>query len=145
MTEKNKTMLEKIYDKYDKLIIESKNDTILDKTDLDRTGFNVTMNITKWINKKIEWNMALRNFEDKRKKQYRALYEFYDTESPRKLTTKSEYDLFIESDPGYSECYNNAIVCKEIVAYCDSIIDNLKNKQWETKQYIEWVKFKNGQ
>jgi phosphomevalonate kinase len=140
---KLKTNLEKIYFKYNLLKAEAKEDTTLDKANLD-SGFNVTMCLTKWITYKSEWARLYRDFEAKRKTSFRKLYEFYDVESARKLNTKAEYDLFIESDPQYYEPYNNAIVSKEVMAYCDSIIDTLKNKQWEIKSYIEYMKFING-
>jgi hypothetical protein len=142
MTDK-KTMLEKIYDKYALLKDEAKVDCLVDRTNLD-SGFNVTMNLTKWITKKTEWNRVFRDFEEKRKKAYRASYEYYQTEFPLKLSTKDEYNLFIESDMAYIEHYNNSLVIKDIINYIDSIIDTLKNKQWEIKNIITWEMFKNG-
>jgi len=137
------TMLDKIYKKYKEVKEEAIIDCTLDRTNLD-TGFNVTMNLAKWITKKTEWNRKLIEFEDKRKKAYRKSYEYYQTEYPLKLTTKDDYTLFIETDMEYVEHMNNAKVIKEIIQYIDSIIDTLKNKQWEVKNIITWEMFKNG-
>ena len=138
------TMLEKIYIKYAALRAEAKEDCAWDKTKLDATGFNVTMCISKWINKKCEWNMKSREFEMKRLKIYRQLYDFYDTESPKKLSTKTEYELFITSDSGYVNCFNESATIKEVVEYIESVIKLLKDKQWEVKNYVEYQKFING-
>ena len=137
------TMLEKIYKKYGELKAEAKIDCEIDRQNLD-AGFNVTMNLIKWITKKTDWSKKLREFESKRKDAYRKSYTYYQTEFPLKLSTKDEYALFIESDMTYVEHYNNSLVVKEIVGYCDSVIDTLKNKQWEIKNVITWEMFKQG-
>jgi hypothetical protein len=87
---------------------------------------------------------VFRDFEEKRKKHYRTLYEFYQTDYPLKLSTKDEYNLFIESDPAYVDHYAITQTVKEVIQYIDSIIDTLKNKQWEIKTYLEYQKFING-
>lgn len=144
MENEKPTMLQLIYRKFKELKTQAEIDCTLDKTNLDTTGFNVTMNLSKWITYKTEWNRQFREFEEKRKKTYRKLYEFYDVESPRKLSTKTEYDLFIESDPGYVDDFNNSAVLKEGIQYIDSVIEILKNKQWEVKNWLEYQKFING-
>lgn len=140
----NQTMLEKIYIKFKAIQDEATIDTTLDKSNLE-TAFNVTMSLTKWIRKKTEWSKLFRDLEGKRKKHYRDLYEFYQTDYPLKLNTKDEYNLFIESDAGYVDHYNISLTVKEVIQFIDSTIDILKNKQWEIKHWIEWQKFINGQ
>jgi hypothetical protein len=137
------TMLAKIYEKFKDLKRESKDDCTLDKTNLD-SAFNVTMCLEKWIRKKTEWSRVYRDLEEKRKKHYRTLYEFYQTDYPLKLSTKDEYNLFIESDPGYVDHFAISQTVKEILQFIDSIIDTLKNKQWERTNWVDYQKFING-
>lgn len=137
------TMLEKIYTKFKELKEEAKTDCSINKEDLSKS-FNVTQNLIKWITKKTEWTRVHRDFEEKRKKTYRKLYEFYDVEHPKKLSTKTEYELFIETDPQYTDCFNNSVVTKEIIQFIESTIETLKNKQWEIKHYLSYQEFING-
>jgi len=139
----SKAKLEIIYERYNMLKAESKADCFWDKQKLD-SAFNITMSLSKWINIKCEWDTLLRGYEAKRIKHYRELYEFYDIESPRKLTTKTEYDLFITSDPGYVDIYNLTCTVQEVVNYIKSVIAALTEKKWEVKTYIEYLKFING-
>ena len=108
-------------------------------------SFGTTQHLVKWINKKSEWSRVFRDLESKRKDAYRKAYEFYQTDYPLKLSTKDEYTLFIESDINYVEHMNVSLVVKEILQYIDSVIETLKSKSWETKNYLEWIKFQNGQ
>jgi hypothetical protein len=139
----DETMLEKIYQKYKSLKIDAKNDCTLDKTNLNE-AFTVTNCLIKWITIKTEWSRVYRDFEEKRKKQYRASYEFYHTDFPMKLDTKEQYNIFIESDPAYVTLLHECLTIKEILQFVDSVLDTLKNKQWEIKAFIEYQKFING-
>lgn len=138
------TMLSKIYVKYKELKTEATEDCKFDKSDLTKS-FGITQLLIKWINKKTQWTDVYRDLEAKRKKAYRKAYEFYKTDFPLSLTTKEEYSAFIDSDAEYSDFLNQCLVVKEIIQYIDFVIEALKSKSWEIKNYIEWLKFKNGQ
>lgn len=137
------TMQEKIYIKYKELKEEATTDVKFEKGEIENS-FTVTTSLMKWITKRTEWNRLYREFEDKRKKEYRNRFEFYQTDYPLKLSSKEEYSLFIESDPLYCDLMNNALLVKEILQYIDSIIETLKNKQWEVKNYLTYLLFVNG-
>lgn len=144
MSTEQLTQLEKVYIKFKELKEKAKIDTTLDKTNLD-SAFNCTMSLTTWITTKTEWQGAYRNFEAKRKLKYRELYQFYYTEFSLKLNNKSEYDLFIESDTKYVDYINLCLTTKEILEFIDGIILTIKNKQFEIKHYLEFLRFQNGQ
>jgi hypothetical protein len=137
------TKLEMIYGKYKSLKDESKADCQFNKETME-DAFNNAVTISKWITYKSEWVRIHRGYEEERKKIYRKLYEYYQTEYHLKLNTKEEYTLFIESDPQYTEMMNQSQVTKEVILFIDSIIDTLKTKGYEIKNYIEWKKFING-
>jgi hypothetical protein len=139
-----KTQLEEVLEKFKALKEESKVDTAFDKTTIDATGFNITMNKTKWITKKCEWDYVYRQFELKRKKSYVKLHDFYEFESNNKLSTKADYDLFIESNDQYVDINNICLTIKSLIIFIDGTIDNLKTKGFEVKAFIEWQQFKNG-
>lgn len=141
--ERELTVLEKIYLKFKMLKDEAKVDCKFDKETM-ADAFNNAVTISKWIVYKTEWARVHRDYEEARKKIYRKLYEYYQTEYRLKLNTKDEYNLFIESDPQYTEELSKSLVTKEAIQFIDSVIDTLKTKGYEIKNYIEWEKFKNG-
>jgi hypothetical protein len=140
----SETMLEKIYEKFKKLKDEATEDCKFDRGQIENS-FDNTTKLMKWINKKSEWSRVYRTFEIERKDKYRKTYEFYVTDFPMKLNGKDEYQLFIESDPGYLDTFTRCQVVKEILTYVDSVIDTLKSRAWEVKAALDYLKFSNGQ
>lgn len=139
----NETKLEKIYLKYKSLKEQADKDCKFDKSKIDNS-FDSTSKKIWWINQKTEWQKVFREFERQRKDQYKKTYEFYYTEFPIKLNTKEEYQLYIESDPNYTSIYTICLVVKEVIQYIDSVLDILKDRAWEVKNFIEYQKFVNG-
>jgi len=142
-TNKTKTRLEEIYTRYDILMKEFKEDCIFHKENME-TQFNVTMLSSKWITYTSEWNMLYRALEQKRKEIYRKLYQYYRLESPLKISTKAELDLFIESDPQYTTIYQECQVIKEVIEFCKTGVEHMRNKAFEITRFIDWQKFING-
>lgn len=137
------TVLEKIYDKFDKLKKEAEEDCYFDKSNLD-TAFNNTNLIIKYINSKMEWTRVLRKYEAERKEAYRTSYQYYQTEFNLKLSSKEEYQIFIESDPSYVDVFSRCQVVKEVTLYIDSVLDALKGRGFEIKHCLEYLKFQQG-
>jgi hypothetical protein len=139
-----KTDLEQIYVKFAELKKESDKDCHFDKNKMDES-FNVTTSLSKWIRMKADCASLYRKYEVRRKKEWTTQYEFYKLDYHVTLNTKEEYSLYIESNPSYVEYYNLAMTMKEMCVFIDGTIDTLKNKQWEIKSYLEYLKFINGQ
>lgn len=137
------TKLEKIYSKFEEMKKEAVEDCKFDKNKMD-TAFNITNKVVKWINLKSEWSKVFRTLETNRKNAWRKRYEYYQTEYALKLSTKEEYTLFIESDPLYVDYMNLSLTVKEIIQYIDSVLDALKQKGYEVKNFIDYNKFING-
>ena len=58
---------------------------------------------------------------------------------------KTDLDMFIESDGDYVALNLKVDVQREKVAYLESIIKQLANRNWQIRNYIEWVRFRQGQ
>ena len=139
----NETKLEKIYTKYKALKEQADKDCKFNRSEIENS-FDSTSKKIWWINQKTEWQKVFREFERQRKEQYKKTYEFYHTEFPIKLNSKEEYQLYIESDPNYINIYTICLVVKEVIQYIDSVLDILKDRAWEVKNFIEYQKFVNG-
>ena len=138
------TNYEKIIQKFKQLKQDASSDCIFELNELDNS-FNNTNLLVKWITRKTDWSSAYRTLEVQRKKQYRDLYEFYCTDYPRKLSSKEEYALFIESDENYNSIFQQCLLVKEIIQFCDSTIETLKARGFMIKNAIDWLRFKSGQ
>lgn len=139
----DKTVLDKIYEKFEKLKKEATEDVKFDKADFDN-AFDNTNKLMKYIKIRSEWSRVQREFERKRKEQYKVCFEYYQTEYPLKLNNREEYLMFIESDPRYFEPYTHVQTVKEVLIFIDSTIDTLKSRGFEIKHALEYEKFKNG-
>jgi hypothetical protein len=137
------TKLEKIYKKIDLLKKEATDDCYFNRQEME-SQFNIAFLKMKWINYRLEWGKTLRILEEKRKQLFRKLYEYYRLESKLKLTTKEEINLFIESDPQYTEIFSLCQTTKEVEKYCLDTVENLKTKSYQVKEFIAWQNFING-
>ena len=138
------TRLEKIYQEFSKIRKESESDCSFDKVKMDN-AFNISSSLSKWIGKKIEWTRLFKQYEIERKKKWKELYEYYQTDYPFKISTKEEYNLYIESNENYTEPMMLSSTVKEIILFIDSTIDCLKTKSFDVKNFIQWNLFINGQ
>lgn len=137
------TKLDKIKEKFKIIKDEAIVDCNFDRENID-TQFNNTMVICKWINKKQEWNSVQRVFEQQRIETWRKLYEFYKKDYNLQINTKEELNLFITSDTQYTQINFICMSVKEVLGYIDSILDNLKNKNYLLKEYLAYQYFING-
>jgi len=137
------TQFEKILEKFKELKKEAATDTVINRDDIFDV-FNTKI-LMKWINKRTEWTRLHRIYEESRKIRFKELFEYYRTEFHLKLTTKDEYQLYIESDTNYTLINNLSLTVKEIIQYIDSVIETIKSRQWEIKNIIAWRQFQNGQ
>lgn len=143
LTETKKSRLEVIHEKFKRLKEEATADCKFDKTKMVEQ-FNNTSLIMKWINYKTEFSEVYRVYEQKRKEQYRKLYNFYKLESDLKINTSAELQLFIESDLQYTEIFSICQVLKEMIEYISCVVENLKGKGYEIQRYQMYLNFMNG-
>jgi len=134
---------DKIIEKFQELKAKSVSDVKFDRGSLEKS-FDCTMKIAWWINMRTEWSKAFRTYEYKRNNAWKKAYEYYRTEYQLKLETKEEFKLMVDSDPDYFEAAELTKLVQEIINFIDSVIDNMKARQWEIKNCMEWQKFTNG-
>jgi len=134
--------IDKISEKFLQIQNQFKIDCKINRSDpFDR--FNTEL-LEKWIRRRTEWSKLCKAYEDKKKERFRSLYEYYKTDFDVKLSTKDEYSLFIESDASYTTINTLYQNTKEVLVYIDAIVDTLKQRQWEIRAYIDYLKWSNG-
>lgn len=122
---------------------ELKEDLNIDIENLENS-FNISISLSKWINRKIDFENYLQKLNKERSVKYRELFEYYKLEYTLNLSTKDEIKMFIESDKNFIDINEKYNIVKNIINYIDTVIEGLKIKSYEIKNYIEYKKFING-
>lgn len=141
--------IKKLYSKWDQLKEEAKQDCPKLNFSAMQQNFNLSDKNIKWLNYQQDWEQALIGVEIKRKNVKRELTLYYRGYDPTdsfelRLETKDELALFIESDERYEDILEQATIVKGLIIYCEDVIDKLKSKSFEIKNYIEWMKYCSG-
>jgi len=148
-TERSKSSIEKLREKYKEMRKEAKLDT--KSFDPDFMDMNTDLAISgiksKWLNYKYDYLIKLNQLEEYRNQIRRDLFEFYkskDNGLDIKLETKEELHLFIDSDKSYKNQLSLCGLVNIIIEYCNSVIKILEQKSWEIKNYIDFKKYTLG-
>jgi hypothetical protein len=141
---KKETTLSRLYNKWEDLKEQAKEDCTGIHRDKLEQDFNLAELNIKWLNYQQDWQRVLISLESKRKRVNRELIEYYKMEYKMKFDTKDELYLFIETDEKYMSHLEQVQVVKAIVTYCIEVIDKLKGKSWEIKNWIDWNKWMTG-
>lgn len=136
--------LSRLYDKWEDLKSQAKSDCTGINRDRLEQDFNLADLNIKWLNYQQDWQRILFSLESKRKRVNRELIEYYKLEYNMKFDTKDELFLFIETDDKYVSLLEQVNVVKALVTYCVDVIDKLKGKSWEIKNWIDWSRWKTG-
>lgn len=139
-----KSQLDRIFAKFKEIKDEAEQDLKIDRTALYSPDFNTDIHM-RWIRRKTEAQNLFKRIEIQRKEKYRTLFEYYKTDYPLKLNSPAEYQLFIESDENYVLIYNCSLTVKELVEYISAVLDAIKSRGWEIKQFLDYQRFLNGQ
>lgn len=139
----NEIKNEKIVEKFKNLKNEAEIDCRINKEDL-LNDIKTSELLVKWLNKRVDWVKLYNQIELERKKIYRNLYEYYNLEYQLKIDTKEQLNLMISTDENYIDINNKVILIKEIIEYIENVIEILKQKSWDIKNFIDYLKWTNG-
>ena len=110
---------------------------------LNVRDFNKTALEVKWLNYRADYKRMSQQHRAFLKAMYRELFEFYTYDYNLKMN-KEQIQTFIETDERYSQILDRALVLENIVDYCSDILERLKNKGFEVKNYIDYNKWLKG-
>ena len=141
---KQENTITRLYDKWNDLKTQAKEDCKnLNISNLEQ-DFDLVGHSIKWLNFFQDWKRVLITLEIKRKKIKRELTEYYRLEYNMRLETKDELLLFIETDDKYISILEQTQIVNSILIFCESVLDKLKMKSYEIKNWIDYQKFING-
>lgn len=129
--------------KFQVLKTESEEDVQFSRATLEK-HFDCTIKIAKWINKKTDWTALHRAYEHKRAVQWKKAFEFYKKDYNLTISNKEEYQMLINSDEAYSNISELCKLVKEVVGYIDEVVKTMRERQWEIKNYCDFLKWQSG-
>lgn len=138
------TTLSRLYLKWEDLKVKAREDCKAINLSKLEQEFNLSGLSIKWLNYQQDWQRVLLSLEIKRKRVNRELIEYYKLEYNMKFDTKDELNLFIETDEKYVSILEQTQVVKAMVGFCIDVIDKLKAKSWEIKNWLDYQRWITG-
>lgn len=134
---------QKIEEKLKALRKEAKEDCVVNRKKLD-TAFDNTEKVMKWIDRKVDWNLLVKELERNLSKTKRELFEFYRKDYPLKLDSAAELNMMITSDDQYIALEREMVMAEAVQKFIGHVIETLKARAWEIKGICEYQKFIHG-
>lgn len=144
MTNKNSNTTSRLYEKWTDLKEQSRTDCSAINISNLQQDFNLAGLNMKWLGYFQDWQRVFISLEIKRKQIKRELTEYYKVESNLRLDTKDEMSLFIETDDRYVHLLEQTQIVKSMLIFCETVMDKLRGKSFEVKNWIDWSKFQSG-
>lgn len=132
-----------------------KEDSVIDQTEPSRELLRIPTLHSKYIDLLVHYKMASKKAHFKFLEMKRKKWEYYsgkmsrdDLEElgwePFPFTLKSDIQLYLESDKDLIELTARKSLHDETVSVIESILNELKQRTWQLKEYINWEKFVSG-
>jgi uncharacterized protein with ATP-grasp and redox domains len=121
-----------------------KNDVAIDKGLLDNEILTHTTKIQRYVTLWFNKGFQLKNKIRERDKLYRELYNYYKFQYEKVLDSFSEIKTYIEGDDKYIELQKQIDEITIDYNFLEKTLENLKDKGYNLKNYIEWQKYLKG-
>lgn len=144
MDKRQERIIKEMHTKWDDLREKAKVDCSGINKDNMLNDFNLANMNIKWLNLLQDWAQYFIKLEGTRKSIKRELTEYYRLHYSLKMESKEQLELFIDTDPKYEFILLKTMVVKAIMKYCEDVLEKLKSKQWEMKNFVDYQKFIHG-
>jgi len=132
-------------------------DSVIDSTEPGKELLKIPTLHNKYLKILVNHRLAMKriNFDYSRMRKIKEEY-YNGSLSQEELTeygwepfllnvkTKHGIEKYIESDKELIRFLEKRMYHDEAVAVCESIMQELKNRHWELKSYIDWERFISG-
>ena len=135
----------------------TKNDLILDETQLDTESLKTPQLHSKYLNFLVDEKLRLTKLQYEYKVLRRKKWLYYTGKisqeeledegwEPFELTIlKTDLDKFLDSDEDLQQIDIRKKYKETVVDYLNEVIKIINNRQWNIRSAIDWLKFTNGQ
>jgi Recombination, repair and ssDNA binding protein UvsY len=143
--------------KLDDILEEWATDSIIDKLNAGDEAVNTSKLHAKYLKIYVKYSLLLKKAKDNFAEMKKIKYGYYSGQynsdkdfltergwEPFKLILKSDIQLYLDADKDLIDVSDKVSYYEQIIFVCDKIMATFKNRPYEIRSYIDWVKFKNG-
>lgn len=140
----------------EKILEEWEKDAVIDQTEPSKELIRIPILHSKYLNVLTKHKLASKkvNFDYLRMRKLKTEYysgklsqeelDEYGWE-PFPFTLKSEMNTYLESDKDLIKLLEKKVYHDESISVIEAIMNELKQRTWQLRDFISWEKFVNGQ
>lgn len=140
----------------EKILEEWEKDAVIDQTEPSKELIRIPVLHSKYLNVLTKHKLASKkvNFDYLRMRKLKTEYysgklsqeelDEYGWE-PFPFTLKSEMNTYLESDKDLIKLLEKKVYHDESISVIEAIMNELKQRTWQLRDFISWEKFVNGQ
>lgn len=143
-------------DELEKILNLWKEDSVIDQTEPSRELLRIPVLHSKYLDLLSHFKVASKRTEFKIKEMRKLKSEYYSGKlsqeelaqygwEPFRFTLKSDMSLYLESDPDIIKLQKSKVLQDEIVSVLEAVMQELKQRTWQLKEYCAWERFVSGQ
>lgn len=140
----------------EKILEEWEKDAVIDQTEPSKELIRIPILHSKYINVLVKHKMASKKVNFDYLKMRKLKWEYYtgklsqeELESngwePFPFTLKSDINTYLESDKDLIRLLERKVYHDESVSAVEAILNELRQRTWQLRDFISWEKFVNGQ
>ncbi len=119
-----------------------------DISDLENESLRTTDLYIKVLKVHSMESLVLRQKEDALNIAYKNAHSYYSGRSNKPyefIVDKSDMKTYINADDDYIEVKKKYLLQEEKVKYLEKLLNGVKDRTWQARNAIEFLKFQNGQ
>ena len=140
----------------EKILEEWEKDAVIDQTEPSKELIRIPILHSKYINVLVKHKMASKKANFDYLKMRKMKWEYYTGKlsqeeleehgwEPFPFTLKSDINTYLESDKDLIRLLEKKVYHDESVSVIEAILNELKQRTWQLRDFISWEKFINGQ
>lgn len=143
-------------DELEKILNLWKEDSVIDQTEPSRELLRIPTLHSKYIDLLAHFKVSSKKTHFKILEMKKVKWEYYTGKlsqeeldqygwEPFRYTLKSDISYYLESDPDIIKLYKAKAMQDEIISVLESILNELKQRTWQLKEFCAWERFVSGQ
>jgi len=132
------------------------NDSVMDQTEPSKELIRIPVLHSKYLNILTKHKIAAKKANFDYLRMRKTKWEYYSGKlsqeqleeygwEPFQFTLKSDMNVYLESDGDLITLLEKKVYHEESVAVLESIMNELKQRTWQLRDFISWEKFIGGQ
>jgi len=142
--------------KLDELLEMWRKDSVIDRTEPGKELINIPQLHSKYLNILSRHRLLAKEAEFKYNKMKKIKWEYFTGKlddaqlkhygwEPFQFVLKSDINTYLEGDNDLIKLLEKKVYHEEVVSVIESIMNELKQRTWQLRDFITWERFIGGQ